>query len=65
MDELLHDEEYVKKTKELIDSNIEEEKNINEIDKEIENKYNLEPKIQKDITETTDKIVNLTKTIKQ
>ena len=65
LDELLHDEEYVKKTKELIDSNIEEEKNIQEIDKEIENKYNLEPKIQKDITETNDKIVNLPKVIKQ
>ena len=65
LDELLHDEEYVQKTKELIDTNIEEEKNVKEVDKEIETKYNLEPKIQKDITQTTDKIVNLPKTIKQ
>ena len=65
LDELLHDEEYVKKTKELIDSNIDEDKNIVEIDKEIETKYNLEPKIQKDITETNDKIINLPKVIKQ
>jgi len=65
LDDLLHDKEFVEKTKQLIDSNIEEEKNINDIDKEIETKYNLEPKIQKDITETTDKIVNLPKTIKQ
>ena len=65
LDDLLHDKEFVEKTKQLIDSNIEEEQNINEIDKEIETKYNLEPKIQKDITETTDKIVNLPKTIKQ
>ena len=65
LDELLHDEEYIKKTKELIDSNIEEDKNIVEIDKEIETKYNLEPKIQKDITETNDKIINLPKVIKQ
>ena len=65
LDELLHDEEYIKKTKELIDSNIDEDKNIVEIDKEIETKYNLEPKIQKDITETNDKIVNLPKVIKQ
>ena len=40
-------------------------KNVKEVDKEIETKYNLEPKIQKDITQTTDKIVNLPKTIKQ
>ena len=65
LDELLHDEEYVKKTKELIDTNFDEEKNINEVDKEIEKKYNVEPKIQKDITQTTDKIINLPKTIKQ
>ena len=65
LDELLHDEEYIKKTKELIDTNIEEDKNIVEIDKEIETKYNLEPKIQKDITETNDKIINLPKVIKQ
>ena len=65
LDELLHDEEYIKKTKELIDSNIDEDKNIVEIDKEIETKYNLEPKIQKDITETNDKIINLPKVIKQ
>ena len=39
LDELLHDEEYIKKTKELIDSNIDEDKNIVEIDKEIETKY--------------------------
>ena len=65
LDDLLHDKEFIEKTKQLIDSNIEEEKNINEIDKEIETKYNLEPKIQKDITETTDKIVNLPKIIKQ
>ena len=64
LDDLLHDEEYIKKTKELIDSNIDEEKNIKEVDKEIENKYNIEPKIQKDITQTTDKIINLPKTIK-
>ena len=64
LDELLHEEEYMAKTKELIDANIEEEKNITDVDKEIENKYNLEPKIQKDITEITDKIVNLPKTIK-
>ena len=65
LDELLHDEEYIKKTKELIDTNIDEEKNIKDVDKEIETKYNLEPKIQKDITQTTDKIINLPKTIKQ
>ena len=65
LDELLHDEEFVKKTNELIDSNIDEEKNIKEVDKEIETKYNLEPKVQKDITQTSDKIVNLPKTIKQ
>ena len=65
LDELLHDEEYVQKTKELIDTNFDEEKNINEVDKEIEKKYNVEPKIQKDITQTTDKIINLPKTIKQ
>ena len=64
LDDLLHDEEYIKKTKELIDLNIDEEKNIKEVDKEIENKYNIEPKIQKDITQTTDKIINLPKTIK-
>ena len=65
LDELLHDEEFVKKTNELIESNIDEEKNIKEVDKEIETKYNLEPKAQKDITQTSDKIVNLPKTIKQ
>ena len=65
LDELLHDEEFIKKTNELIDSNIDEEKNIIEVDKEIETKYNLEPKVQKDITQTSDKIVNLPKTIKQ
>ena len=66
LDELLHDEKYLEKTKELLDSNIEEEeKNIAEVDKEIETKYNLEPKIQKDITDKTDKIVNLPKSIKQ
>ena len=65
LDELLHDEEFVKKTNELIESNIDEEKNIKEVDKEIETKYNLEPKVQKDITQTSDKIVNLPKTIKQ
>ena len=65
LDELLHDEEFVKKTNELIESNIAEEKNIKEVDKEIETKYNLEPKVQKDITQTSDKIVNLPKTIKQ
>ena len=65
LDELLHDEEFVKKTNELIESNIDEEKNIKEVDKEIETKYNLEPKVQRDITQTSDKIVNLPKTIKQ
>jgi len=65
LDELLHDEEFIKKTNELIDSNIDEEKNIIEVDKEIETKYNLEPKVQKDITQTSNKIVNLPKTIKQ
>jgi len=65
LDELLHDEEFIKKTNELIDSNIDEEKNIIEVDKEIETKYNLEPKVQKDITQKSDKIVNLPKTIKQ
>ena len=65
LDELLHDEEFVKKTNELFESNIDEEKNIKEVDKEIETKYNLEPKVQKDITQTSDKIVNLPKTIKQ
>ena len=65
LDELLHDEEFVKKTNELIESNIDEEKNIKEVDKEIETKFNLEPKVQKDITQTSDKIVNLPKTIKQ
>ena len=65
LDELLHDEEFVKKTNELIETNIDEEKNIKEVDKEIETKYNLEPKVQKDITQTSDKIVNLPKTIKQ
>ena len=65
LDELLHDEEFVKKTNELFETNIDEEKNIKEVDKEIETKYNLEPKVQKDITQTSDKIVNLPKTIKQ
>ena len=65
LDELLHDEELVKKTNELFETNIDEEKNIKEVDKEIETKYNLEPKVQRDITQTSDKIVNLPKTIKQ
>ena len=64
LDELLHDEEFVQKTKELIDNNNDIEKNIIDVDKEIETKYNLEPKEHKDITHTTDKIINLPKTIK-
>lgn len=65
LDELVHEDELVEKTKEMIENNNEIEKNNKEVEQEIDKKYIFEPKVQKDITQTNDKVVNLPKAVKE
>ena len=65
LNEIIHEENNIEKTKEMIENNVEIEKNNKEIEQEIENKYVFEPKVQKDITQTNDKVVNLPKAVKE
>lgn len=65
LNEMILDENMIEKTKQMIENNKEEEENVKEIEKEIENKYIFEPKIKTDITQVTDKVVNLPKSIKE
>ena len=65
LDELVHEDELVEKTKEMIENNNEIEKDTKEVEQEIDKKYIYEPKVQKDITQTNDKVVNLPKAVKE
>ena len=64
LDEIIHEEDTIEKTKEMIEKNKEDEKNEKEINQEIENKYVFEPKVKKDITQKNEKVVNLPKAVK-
>ena len=65
LDEIIHEENLIEKTKQMIENNDEVEKNDKEINQEIESKYVFEPKVKKDITQVTDKVGNLPKSIKE
>ena len=65
LDEIIHEDNLVEKTKQMIENNIEIEKNEKELNQEIEQKYAFEPKVKKDITQVTDKVGNLPKSVKE
>ena len=65
LNEMIHEDDIVEKTKEMLENNEEIEKNDKEINQEIESKYIFEPKVKKDITQVTDKVVNLPKSVKE
>ena len=65
LNDLIHEDELVEKTKEMIENNNEIEKDNKEVEQEIDKKYIFEPKVQKDITQTNDKVVNLPKAVKE
>ena len=63
-DEMIHEENVIEKTKEMIENHVEVEKDDKEINQEIENKFIFEPKVKKDITQIDDKVGNLPKSVK-
>ncbi len=65
LNEMIHEDNIIEKTKEMLENNNEIEKNDKEINQEIESNYIYEPKVKKDITQVTDKIVNLPKSVKE
>ena len=65
LDELIHESNVIEKTKQLIETNEEEEKNDKEIEQDIDKNYIFEPKVKKDITQINEKVVNLPKAVKE